>query len=241
LAGVSNCGHFSGSISSDYARVGISNGTSSNRWNDPTILNCHNAANLVCLVNPGNESATTNGYFVMTDTTYDGNLGGRTGANAKCLTELTTNTNWMGYSDANTRGLLNSTNVGAFICDTALCGNLLPLRTYLFGLVGDSTIGGGQFTTTGSSIGPGDAQNWAQLQYFGNSYDWWSNRDTSSSSTFSAGRTESTAPATCSSFTSNSVAESAYYGNTNGTSGGRWELSSDTCDQTKRLICYVNP
>jgi hypothetical protein len=38
------------------------------------------------------------GYFVLTKTTYTGNMGGLAGANANCLTDLTTNTGWFGYT-----------------------------------------------------------------------------------------------------------------------------------------------
>ena len=34
------------------------------------------------------------GYFVVTKSTYNGNLGGIIAANSTCLTELTTNTGW---------------------------------------------------------------------------------------------------------------------------------------------------
>jgi hypothetical protein len=49
------------------------------------------------------------GYFVLTNSTWNGNLGGFSGANAKCLSELTGNTNWKYYTAANGAGLLNST------------------------------------------------------------------------------------------------------------------------------------
>lgn len=67
------------------------------------------------------------GYFVMTNGTWSGNLGGLAGADAKCLSDLTTNTGWMGYADANSRGLLVAAKVHAFICSTsAVCNNLMP-------------------------------------------------------------------------------------------------------------------
>src|SRR5581483_1144590 len=53
----------------------------------------------------GGYSPTTpagSGYFVMSKTRWTGNLGtGLAGADALCLTELTTNTGWRGYAAAN--------------------------------------------------------------------------------------------------------------------------------------------
>ena len=55
------------------------------------------------------------GFFVLSKTTYTGNLGDLSGANASCLTDLTTNTGWKGYSTANSRGLLTGAKVFAFL------------------------------------------------------------------------------------------------------------------------------
>ena len=48
--------------------------------------------------------------------TWNGNLGGEIGANAKCYSDLTTNTGWMGYSTANSNGQLIVDKVKAFVC-----------------------------------------------------------------------------------------------------------------------------
>src|SRR5690348_14102921 len=46
---------------------------------------------------------STCGYFVMSQSTWNGNLGGGSASlstiDATCLTELTTNTGWQGYAD----------------------------------------------------------------------------------------------------------------------------------------------
>lgn len=54
------------------------------------------------------------GYFVLTESRWTGDLGGAAGADQKCLTELTTKTNWRGYADAQARGLLTANKVRAF-------------------------------------------------------------------------------------------------------------------------------
>jgi hypothetical protein len=196
----------------------------------------------MCLVNPGNESTNTSGYFVMTDTTYDGNLGGKSGASAKCLTELTTNTNWMGYTEANAAGRLVAGKVFAFFCDSTPsgnCNNLNASTTYQFGIVGDDTIGGASFTTDGNSRGPNDSANWSGTNYFGGNYDWWANRFTSGSNWDISGTNSGTNA--CTSFYSNSGAHVGNYGNTAQISSSRWNATVGSCDQLRRLICYVNP
>ena len=49
---------------------------------------------------------SSDGYFVMSKSTWNGNLGNVSGSDAKCLTDLTANTGWRGYTDAAARGIL---------------------------------------------------------------------------------------------------------------------------------------
>jgi len=124
------------------------------------------------------------GYFVITQTKYNGNLGGLDGASAACLTELTTNTNWRGYADAQSRGMLDIAHVQAFLCDggawaAIFCNNLLPLTTYYYARVGNTNAGGASFTTNqyGEGPGPNDTNSWASANRFGGAYTYWANRD----------------------------------------------------------------
>ena len=127
-----------------------------------------------CAFLPGSRGS---GYFVMTQSTWNGNLSRQVGANALCLTELTTNTNWKGYSDANSRGLLISTKVRAFLCDAGTgCMNPLPNTTYYFATVGDAAAGGASFTTDVDGRGPGDSANWSGASYFNGNYTVWTGR-----------------------------------------------------------------
>lgn len=63
------------------------------------------------------------GYFVMTKTVYNGNFGSTEDnlnpPNAKCLAELTTDTDWKGYSTANANGQLFAAKVHAFLAQRA--------------------------------------------------------------------------------------------------------------------------
>src|SRR5262245_21585528 len=83
----------------DYHTYQFCNGTSSIGFGGG--MNC---TTTVTGYSPTTPSGT--GYFVLTNTTYNGNLGGFVGADALCLTELTTNTNWRGYATANANGQL---------------------------------------------------------------------------------------------------------------------------------------
>ena len=92
-------------------------------------------------------TSTGTGYFVMSHDTWTGNLKGAAasgiaGADAKCLSDLTTYTSWMGYSDANSRGLLDSTHVKAFVCVSGpTCNNPTASTTYYFAECGQQ-LGG---------------------------------------------------------------------------------------------------
>src|SRR5690606_20693223 len=97
---------------------------------------------LVGTTAPSIEAPSGSGFFVLTETIYDGNLGGLNGADAKCLTELTTKTNWKNYALAQANGQLTVAKVKAFLCSTgAACNNATPLATYYFAAVGDSSKG----------------------------------------------------------------------------------------------------
>lgn len=127
---------------------------------------------------PGPTAPAGSGYFVLTESTWNGALGGLSGADAKCLTELsTTYTSWRGYSTANSNGQLTSGKVHAFLCNNSTCNNLMPLTTYYFAYANDGTRGGASFTTDSSGLGPGDYNAWSAANYFSGTYDYWTNRD----------------------------------------------------------------
>ena len=116
------------------------------------------------------------GYFVLSHGTYSGNLGGLSGADSTCLTDLTTNTGWQGYSTAHSNGQLVASKVHAFLCDASTCNNLMPLTNYYFANAGNSSAGGAYFTTNSSNVGPNDSNSWAAANYFFGTYSYWMNR-----------------------------------------------------------------
>ena len=115
------------------------------------------------------------GYFVLSHDTWTGNLGGLAGADAKCLSDLTTYTGWMGYATANSNGQLVAAKVHAFLCSrNTVCDGLMPLTTYYFANAGNASAGGGYFTTDLSGYGPNDFVPWNAVNYFYGLYIYWS-------------------------------------------------------------------
>jgi Protein of unknown function (DUF1554) len=182
------------------------------------------------------------GYFVLSKSTWNGNLGGRSGADALCLTELTTNTGWMGYSTANSEGLLVSGNVHAFlVCDETEgeCNTLLPSTTYTFANANNSSAGGATFTTDDMGYGPGNSNNWSSSTYFGTTTaDYWTGNNVSTSTQW---RYTAEGSGTCSSWSSSSSSVNGEFGNSNTTGGDRWGGQSAACNTSENLVCYVNP
>ena len=179
----------------------------------------------------------------MSSGTYDGGLGDLAGADATCLTELTTNTTWMGYATANSNGQLVASKVHAFLCDGGACNYLVPLTKYYFANTGNSSAGGAYFMTDGFGIGPNDSADWAAWNYFGGSYTYWSNRTITSGTAWGAG-SAGLQSNSCAAFTSNfNGYNAALVGQSASTNSGRWATSGSTaiCDKSFYLVCFVNP
>jgi hypothetical protein len=189
------------------------------------------------------------GYFVMSGGTYNGNLGTLSGADATCLTDLTTNTGWKGYSTANSNGQLIAGKVHAFLCDSGTCANLMPVTTYYFANAGNSSAGGASFTTDSSGFGPNDSADWSAANYFSGTYYYWSNRKWNSSSQWNS---QSASPDlgnavyfSCSSWTDQY--ENGVIGISAITDYNRWgdegynSGSGAYCGTSLNLVCFVNP
>jgi hypothetical protein len=181
---------------------------------------------------------------VLTSTTYNGNLGGLSGANSKCLTELTTNTTWKYYAAANSAGLLNSTHVKAWLCydqdASGTCQNLTLNTQYYFAKVGNATDGGASFTTDNLyGMGPGDSANWSGATYFNGSYDYWTSRYPGEDTLYP--RTSYSQNGDCVSWSSASSGQGGDTGTSNSANIARWADTEMACNTTRRLICSVNP
>jgi hypothetical protein len=196
-------------------------------------------------VTPTETAPSGHGYFVLTGTSYNGNLGGLNGADADCLTELTvTNTSWQGYSTANSNGQLIASKVHAFLCTAvAYCNNLMPLTTYYFANAGNPSAGGASFTTDSNGLGPNDNNNWSGANYFGGTYSYWGNRGSNGLSTTAFSNANASGVEACSAtWVSAANSQTGWFGASANTTNLRWNTSiTDTCDATLNLICFVNP
>jgi len=183
-------------------------------------------------VTPGVPGAGGTGYFVMSSTTYNGNLGGISGANAKCRSDLAAN-NWK-----NKPGTLDTTKVFAFLCDGVLCNGLIAGTTYYYAVSGNTTYGGASFTTNaGYGDGPLDSTAWNGSTRFGSTLTYWSNYGSVNDSEWFG----QPADDNCTNWSYSGSGQYGVTGISNATTDNRWNNTYTTCNTAARLICYVNP
>jgi len=179
------------------------------------------------------------GYFVMSYSTYNGAaFGNLTGADAACLTDITTHTGWMGYSTANSNGQLVGSKVRAFLCSGVVCNDLIPLTTYYFADAANSGAGGAYFTTDSNGFGPNNSKPWSAANYFSGSYSYWTNRSYTSASLWNSTPVDGNS---CFNWSGAYGDKNAEVGVSGATNAGRWSSFLDTCDKSYRVICVVNP
>jgi hypothetical protein len=187
------------------------------------------------------------GYFVVTKTVHNGDFvsteNNLKAPDATCLTELTTNTGWKGYSAANSNDQLIAAKVHAFLCTESICSTLLPLTTYRIANAADITAGGASFTTDAKGDGPNDAADWSAANYFNGNYIYWTgyrrpSTDTLWADTPSGGgyQCKTTNP-----WDTGTNSAKGVYGHSTFTTKERWWAGNDPCDQSHHLICYVDP
>jgi hypothetical protein len=188
--------------------------------------------------------AAGSGYFVMSGTQWNGSLGGRSGADSKCLTELTsTYTNWKGYSTALAAGYLISANIHALLCDTSACTNLMASTTYNFAVANNHSAGGATFTTNSSGYGPNDSANWSAANYFSNSNSYWTNMGVTSNTVWNGSPASNSINSSCSSWTTASSGTDGVIASSSNSVSVRWYNGGNNlpCNNTFNLICFVNP
>lgn len=193
----------------------------------------------------GNYSPTTPsraGYLVLSYGTHNGNLGLQSGADATCLTDITTHTGWMGYSTANSNGQLVADKVHAFLCEGSYspCNiSLMPLTTYYFANAANSAAGGASITTDLNGIGPLDNANWGAANYFSGTYMFWSDRFVTDSAHWQDIAWQS---ANCADWSDGTSGSTAFIGISTETDSARWgDQSYIPCNQTFHLLCVVDP
>lgn len=176
-------------------------------------------------------------HLILSNNGWNGGLGGLAGANAKCLTELTTY-DWYGKAGVT----LDATTVKAWLCDGSSCQDLQPNTGYLFGLANTATSGGASLYTDGSGLGPGldmmvhvAGSLWSQVSYLGAAVQFWTGRSAGTNSTWGAGHADH-----CLDWVSTS---NLVYGRTGGTGAtpmtAVWSINSFGCNVSRRLLCAV--
>lgn len=183
-------------------------------------------------------ASVPDGYFVGSLNTFRGDLlGGLTGANAKCLTELNSY-DWRGKSEAVAAGILTAANVKAFLCSYSSCQNLKPGKNYAFATVNDTLTGGGTFQTPSGGIPlpplgswQGDTTRFQQSTFSGSNY--WTGRNTSG---VHLGATS----VNCNGWVTNMT---GYVGNPSASGTNVWQKGSPvtSCSSAEKLICMVHP
>ncbi len=185
---------------------------------------------------------TQAGYFVMTETKWDGNMGGAAGMDQKCLTELTTKTNWKYYNDALAGGQLTSDYVKSFRCISGgECLIGMPYAVYYFARVGNPDVGGAAFTTDSGGYGPNNSLYWSSYNYFATQTLYWTGRFFTSGATSFSG----SGVYDCTGWTTNSSSVTGAYGNTHFADYNRWGSyyggQQRSCDQLLPIVCFVHP
>jgi hypothetical protein len=200
----------------------------------PGIFQNANLNHSICCPDPSESGPA--GAFVLTQTTYNGNLGGLAGADARCLMELQTR-DWLGKS----KYTLSAANVRAFLCDSATCRNLAANKSYAFATAGNIDFGGGTFGTDAFGRGPNDSIGWTQAAQFGVNAGYWTNRRTVTSTRWSTGPQETSTTATCNNWTE--TAGTGVYGVAGPNDQLRWRDTNNGpsgCGAVQHLICIVD-
>jgi hypothetical protein len=228
--------------SGDYWKVTVSGGTGTVYWMP-----------IVTAYAPGGTTnpvfTAANGWFILSHDTWNGNLGGLSGADSKCLSDLTTY-DWKGKSDAQSFGVLNSTHVFAWLCDTGTCRNVTASKKYYFAASGDTSAGGTYFTPDSGGyfgyvdLGGGDfgsdGVQYSALSTFNANTQYWTNRDNDGNAAF-LNSADTSASGTCTSWSSASNTRYGIHGASTAADGNRWWADSVECSNVMHLICIVNP
>ncbi len=174
-------------------------------------------------------------YFVLTNGTWNGNLGGLDGANAKCLSDLQTY-DWMGKSSA---GPLSSENVRAWLCDPFRCQNASAGKIYSLARSNSPSNGGAKMLIQTTGVGPADTDDWSSVERFGTNAQYWTNRwylDSGNWTTVPRGTALSN---TCAGWLSSSSLYNSIYGYGTG-DANRFGNNTMNCNNSLRLVCLVN-
>jgi len=203
-----------------------------------TFEMCSNSA-WVSMVLEGGSAVSTppgSGFFVLSATPRNGNLGGLAGANSTCLSDLTSY-DWAGKADAVSRGQLVAGKVRAWLTTSGTNNNVNASTTYYFARAGRPDVGGATFTSDASQKLPMYTTPWSGQNYFGGSVRYWiGSRDYASTYANTGG--------CCTGYCSNWADGSSGQSTGTGTAAG-WGYERYTggasCDTPLYMICLVQP
>jgi hypothetical protein len=170
------------------------------------------------------------GYFVRTDGSYNGNLGGLSGADATCLSELQTY-DWKGKSNA---GTLTAARVKAWLCDSSTCNDFVPGNIYIMAKANSPTSGGSALYVAADGSSPGDGGNW-NGPYQLTSATYWTGRG-SISNFFWALTPDADTCSDWSTTSGNGMRARSY-----SSGSGRWSDGILACSNSQELLCMVHP
>lgn len=170
------------------------------------------------------------GYFVEVPSPEGQAIGGIAGANARCLQDLT-GLEWLGKSDAASRGALDAAYVHAWLCTSASCFDLEPSQPYAYASAVHSTEGGMSWVSTPQGFTADDG--YAYQEVFGAIAEF---RE------FFTGRDDDNGPApdTCGEWQLTTGETRIAVSDTPNYTEKRSKYFSP-CDAEARLICVVSP
>tara|TARA_R110000868_G_scaffold190862_1_gene434930 strand:- start:233384 stop:234436 length:1053 start_codon:yes stop_codon:yes gene_type:complete len=174
-------------------------------------------------------------YFVATSATFQGSaLGGLSGANTKCETELTSR-DWKGKPAGYPTGYTTK----AWLCDNTTCNNLEANTEYTFAKAFSTTIGGATFTTDVNGTGPGNYDDWSDGDHFSNPIVYWTGKGAVGA--HDRWNTTGASGYTCGNWASTSGSGYVGFPASSRTDRRRWGGITATCTNSNSLICMVNP
>ncbi|MFC1678107.1 hypothetical protein ACFLZ9_00040 [Patescibacteria group bacterium] len=227
------------------------------RWNldNAGMRDCQYEYNLICIVEKVSAQQpppppTSDNWFLLSENTYNGNLGGLDGADDLCLAEVNSAPdNFINKPNK----IYSPSEVRAWLCDNTDCRSLLNNAAYTMGHIGSEATGGWTFFTDADGRGPYDDKDWSQGDAFGivTPYSHWTGRrDTELGQPVDPQLWPNEASAKdCSNWTTNVAGCTAGSGATGGVTDDeeRWrqdesEISCswfENCDNSYHIICLV--
>ena len=201
---------------------------------DAASFNIVNKSDSDTLLDTVTGTVSNKHFFILSSGTTDGSMGGLSGADSFCLSDLQ-GSSWKGKDSVN----LSAATVSAFLCDTSTCQNPVPNKTHYFARSGSASSGGGSFIADSNGHGPGDRADWEDSDYFDITFStgYWTGRTGSTNTLWDDDLPTSGQSCNDWSGTSGTGKE----GSTNWDDSTRWSATgTELCNRPERVICLVH-